>query len=356
LKFAAAAIEINMDAAVRQALSDGQVIPACPLALNDDGSWSERHQRALLRYYVAAGAGGIAVGVHSTQFAIRNPKHALFRPLLQFTADCLDAELPRNSSFVRIAGICGSGEQSLLEANTAVELGYHAGLVSLSALADRPENELVAHLKRLASVIPIVGFYLQPAVGGCRLTYEFWCRFCEIENVVAIKFAPFNRYQTWDVIRAGIESGRKDIALYTGNDDNIIVDLLTPWRYDNRTIFVAGGLLGQWGVWTRTAVQMLKDIKAARAGKVISSDWLTRNAEVTDANAAIFDAANSFHGCIPGINEVLRRDGLLPSNRCLDEAEVLSPGQAIEIDRVVKAYPHLTDADFVSSHRDEWLR
>ncbi len=339
----------------KQALIAGQVIPACPLALHADGSWSERHQRALLRYYLAAGAGGLAVGVHSTQFAIRDPQHALFRPLLELAAECMHAAGESQAALVRIAGICGDTAQATREAMLANDLGYHAGLVSLSALAQRTEADLLRHLHTVSEVMPVVGFYLQPAVGGRILSHAFWRRVCEIPSLVAIKIAPFNRYQTWDVVRAVIESERRDVALYTGNDDNIIVDLLTPWVYRGESRFIVGGLLGQWGVWTRNAVRLLEDIKAARRSHTMTAEWLTRNIELTDANAAIFDVANQFRGCIPGINEMLHRSGLLPSNRCLDPHEVLSAGQAEELDRVTSDYPHLIDTEFIHTHRDEWL-
>ncbi len=340
----------------KQALIEGQVIPACPLALRADGSWAELHQRAILRYYLAAGAGGIAVGVHSTQFAIRDPQHALFRPLLELTAECLNSASQSPAGFIRIAGICGNTQQAASEAQFASGLGYHAGLVSLTALAQCNEAELLRHLHTLSEILPVVGFYLQPSVGGRVLSHSFWRSVCEIQSLVAIKIAPFNRYQTWDVVRAVIESERRDVALYTGNDDNIIIDLLTAWRYLGESRYIVGGLLGQWGVWTRTAVQLLEEIKAARRCNVFESAWLSRNVELTDANSAIFDAANQFRGCIPGINEVLHRSGLMPSNRCLDANEVLSAGQAEELDRVTSAYPLLTDTDFVHAHIDEWLR
>jgi dihydrodipicolinate synthase/N-acetylneuraminate lyase len=339
----------------RQHLNAGQVIPACPLALNDDGSWSERHQRALIRYYVDAGAGGLAVGVHSTQFAIREPQHGLYKPLLKNVSTWLSESLPAGSPFVRIAGICGLTIQATAEAEFSVGHGYHAGLLSLGAMRDATEEELIRHCQSVSDIIPIVGFYLQPAVGGRVLSYSFWRKLAENERVIAIKIAPFNRYQTWDVVRAVIDSGREDLALYTGNDDNIIVDLLTPFTSQGTTRFFAGGLLGQWAVWTQVAVNMLKDLQLVRSTATLSSEWLSRNVALTDANAAVFDAANGFAGCIPGINEILRRQGLLPSNRCLDANEELSPNQANELDRVINAYPSLTDHDFVRENLDRWL-
>lgn len=338
----------------REFFNDGQVIPACPLALHSDGSWSQRHQRALLRYYVAAGAGGVAVGVHSTQFEIRDSRYGLFEPLLKMASQTLD-EASGTKSFIKIAGICGTTSQANREAEFARETGYHAGLLSLTALKDASVQDLIRHCRHIADTIPVIGFYLQPAVGGRVLDYSFWRKFCDIEAAVAVKMAPFNRYQTWDVVRAVIESGREDVALYTGNDDNIINDLLTPFCYNGMTRFIVGGLLGQWGVWTHRAVEMLNDIKSIRGTGSIPSEWLSRNVALTDINAAVFDAANGFAGCIPGINEILYRQGLVPSNRCLNENEVLSDGQCGELNRVVSAYPHMNDDEFVSRHLDQWL-
>ena len=339
---------------LRNHLHEGQVIPALPLALESDGTWSEKYQRALLRYYVAAGAGGIAVGVHSTQFAIRDEQHGLFEPLLKLAQTTLN-DACGDSNFARICGVCGQTEQASAEASLAREHGFHAALLSLIAWQDAPESTLLEHARAISGIIPIIGFYLQPAAGGRVFTYSFWRAFAEIENVVAIKMAPFNRYQTWDVVRAVMDAGRDDIALYTGNDDNIIVDLLTPWTHGEQTRFIAGGLLGQWGVWTHTAVEMLNAIKAARTKNELPASWLSKNVKLTDANAVIFDAASQFSGCIPGIHEVLYRQGLLPSIRCLDPDEVLSPSQSREIDRVCAAYPHLTDDAFVAAHLADWL-
>jgi len=340
---------------LRAHLRAGQAIPALPLALDEQRQWSARHQRALLRYYADAGVGGLAVGVHSTQFEIREPQHALFEPLLEFAATELDRWLDPSRAFVRIAGICGNTDQAIAEANAATRHGYHAGLLSLAALSDACEADLVDHCRSVAEVIPVIGFYLQPAVGGRVLPYSFWKAFAEIPNVVAIKIAPFNRYQTIDVVRAVIETGRDDIALYTGNDDNIAIDLLSPWSFNGKTRFIDGGLLGQFGVWTERAVALLEEIKQIRADGAITPQWLERNVGWTDANAAVFDAANRFAGCIPGIHEVLRRQGLLPTTHCLNPDEVLSPGQAEELDRVTAAYPWLVDDDFVRKNRDRWL-
>jgi hypothetical protein len=343
----------------RAALRRGLVIPACPLALDAHRRLDERRQRALIRYYVAAGAGGVAVGVHTTQFAIREARHGLFEPVLRLCAE--EFQLSGGDSLVRIGGICGATPQALREAELLRELGYHAGLLSLAALRDADEAALLAHCRAVAEVLPVIGFYLQPAVGGRVLPFSFWRRFAEIESVVAIKMAPFNRYQTLDVVRAVAEAGRDDVALYTGNDDNIVADLLTPYRFtvDGRVVEqrIVGGLLGHWSVWTRRAVELLEEChQVVRAGGAAPAELLRRAIEVTDANAAFFDAANGFAGCIAGLHEVLRRQGLLEGIWCLDPAETLGPGQREEIDRVCAAYPHLNDDAFVAEHRAEWLR
>jgi hypothetical protein len=345
---------------VREVLKKGTVIPAHPLALDADGRLDERRQRALTRYYVAAGAGGLAVGVHTTQFAIRDPKVGLFEPVLTIAREEMDrADAGRTEPIIRIGGICGATDQALGEAELLVRLGYHAGLVSLAALKDADDVALVAHCERIAARIPIVGFYLQPSVGGRALSYAFWRRFAEIPDVVAIKIAPFNRYQTLDVVRAVIDALRDDIVLYTGNDDAIVSDLVTKFRLmrDGTRVErrIVGGLLGHWAVWTRGAVVLLRECQAAADKDHVPAAVLARGVEVTDANSAFFDAAHGFAGCIAGIQEVLRRQGLLASARCLDAREKLSPGQAAEIDRVSRAYPHLADDDFVAAHLEEWM-
>jgi dihydrodipicolinate synthase/N-acetylneuraminate lyase len=346
---------------IRQALQRGLVIPACPLALNAGRKLDERRQRALLRYYVAAGVGGVAVGVHTTQFAIREPSHGLFEPVLQLTAEELTrADAGRREPLLRIGGICGDAAQATREATLLRELGYHAGLLSLAAMKSAGGDQLIAHCRAVADILPVVGFYLQAPVGGRVLPLAFWRRFVEIENVVAIKIAPFNRYQTLDVVRAVADSGRDDVALYTGNDDSIVVDLLTPYRLNagGRAVErrIVGGLLGHWAVWTRQAVELLREChRTVEGGGPIPAELLRRAAEVTDCNAAFFDAANSFAGCIAGLHEVLRRQGLFEGTWCLDPREDLSPGQREEIDRVYAAYPHLNDDTFVAAHRDRWL-
>jgi hypothetical protein len=341
---------------IHQALHHGLVIPACPLALNSRRQLDERHQRALIRYYLAAGAGGLAVGVHTTQFAIRNPAHALFRPVLELAA----GELSRAEEAVRIGGICGQTKQALSEAALLRDVGFHAGLLSLGAMAKANDEGLLNHCRAVAEIIPVIGFYLQPAAGGRLLPYSFWRQFAEIENVVAIKIAPFNRYQTIDVVRAVVEAGREDIALYTGNDDNIVIDLVTPFRFQVngqiRSRRIVGGLLGQWAVGTRRAVSLHADCRRlSESDAHLPAALLQTNIELTDANAAFFDAANGFAGCIPGIHEVLRRQGLLEGIWCLDPEETLGPGQREEIDRVLQAYPHLLDDSFISENRDQWL-
>ncbi len=335
----------------RDRLRRGVVIPAHPLALTARRTLDERRQRALARYYLAAGAGGLAVGVHTTQFEIRDPKHGLFEPVLELAMDEL-----RGREVVKIAGAIGPTPQAAREAEFAARCGYDAVLLGLGALGKASTDELLAHVRTVAGTIPVIGFYLQPSVGGRILPYAFWRGLAEIDNVVAVKIAPFNRYQTLDVVRAVADSGRDDVALYTGNDDNIVADLLTPYRFAGRTLRIVGGLLGHWAVWTHQAVAMLDRIHALPAGAGLDHSWLTLNVEVTDANAAFFDAANSYRGCIAGLHEVLRRQGLLEGIWCLNGDETLSPGQAEEIDRVCRAYPHLADDEFVAAHRDQWLR
>jgi dihydrodipicolinate synthase/N-acetylneuraminate lyase len=346
---------------VRAALQEGRVIPAHPLALDGEGRFDERRQRALTRYYAAAGAGGLAVGVHTTQFAIRDPRIGLFEPVLTIAAEEMDrADGRAREPLIRIGGICGRTEQALQEAELLVRLGYHAGLLSLAALADAPDAELIAHCAAVGARIPLVGFYLQPSVGGRPLSYEFWRRFAEIRAVVAVKIAPFNRYQTIDVVRAVIDAGREDIALYTGNDDAIVSDLVSSFRFgadgSGECRRIVGGLLGHWAVWTRPSVALLAECHAAVERAQVPVNLLQRGAQVTDANAAFFDAANGFAGCIAGIQEVLRRQGLVTSTRCLDPGETLSRGQAAEIDRVSRAYPHLSDDEFVAAHLEEWMQ
>ncbi len=337
-------------------LRNGAVIPAHPLALTLERKLDERRQRALSRYYLAAGAGGLAVGVHTTQFAIREA--GLYEPVLALAAAAMDeARRP----LVRIAGVVGRTEQAVSEARTALRLGYHAGLLSLVAMRGADEDTLIAHCRRVSEEIPLVGFYLQPAVGGLVLPVSFWQRFCSMDNVVAIKVAPFHRYRSLDVIRGLIAAGAEErVTLYTGNDDHIVLDLLTPFAAirDGREVVVRikGGLLGHWSVWVRTAVTLLKRIHAAVAADHINAELLKLDSQVTDCNAAFFDVRNDFAGCIAGCHEVLRRQGLLDGNWCLDPHENLGPGQMEEIDRVYKAYPQLNDDEFVRANLERWLR
>jgi dihydrodipicolinate synthase/N-acetylneuraminate lyase len=348
--------------AVREALFAGVAIPAHPLALTAGRQLDVRRQRALSRYYCEAGAGGLAVGVHTTQFAIRDPKVGLFKPVLQLAVETIRShEEASGRRMVRVAGVCGKTDQAVCEAGFARDSGYDLALLSLGAMRGATEGELIAHCRTVSGILPLFGFYLQAAVGGRPLGYSFWRSFFEIENVAAVKVAPFNRYQTLDVVRALADSGRAgDIALYTGNDDNIVVDLLSQYPLAGPsgpvTVAFSGGLLGHWAVWTRRAVELLERVGSARrAGGSSFAEVLALAAPVTDANAALFDAANGFAGCIAGLHEVLRRQGLLEGRWCLDSTEDLSPGQLEEIERVHRCYPFLNDDEFVAEHRDRWL-
>lgn len=344
--------QIPLNAEIRDLLHNGTVIPAHPLVLDQNRKLDEERQRRLTRYYIAAGAGGVAVGVHTTQFEIRKPEVNLLETVLRLAAEEIDrAELPY--PFVKVAGIVGPAPNALKEAELAVRYGYHLGLVSLGGLRDYSESDLIGHVRAISEIIPVFGFYLQPAVGGRILSFNFWRQFVEVPNVHAIKVAAFNRYQTVDVVRAVCNSQKPNqIALYTGNDDNIVADLLTPYRFNinGRPVekrFV-GGLLGHWAVWTKKASELLVAIKTCLANNGEGMDnLLSRGIGVTDMNEVIFDARNSFHGCIPGIHEVLRRQGLLEGRWCLNPKEELSDGQIEEIDRIYKQYPEFTDDEFV---------
>lgn len=341
-------------------LHKGVVIPALPLALNSDRKLDERRQRALIRYYLDAGAGGVAVGVHTTQFAIRLPGNDLYGPILGIAREEFDRFTSKsNKPVIRIAGVIGRTGQAVREAKMALDNKYHAVLLSLAAFKDASNREVLEHCRAIAEIIPVIGFYLQPAVGGINLDIDFWRSFASIENVIAIKIAPFNRYRTLDVVRGVAESGRSDlIALYTGNDDNILVDLLTEFQIQvNGRIVkmrIAGGLLGHWAVWTRSAVQMLENLQQTGYQGDLQQ-LLTLAAKITDCNSAFFDAANNFAGCITGLHEVLRRQGILEGLWTLDQNEVLSSGQMEEIDRVYAAYPELNDDAFISENLDRWL-
>jgi Dihydrodipicolinate synthetase family len=341
---------------VLAALRRGVAVPAHPLALNADRKLDPVRQRALTRYYLDAGAGGLAVGVHTTQFAIRDV--GLYGPVLELAMRAA-TDWTRGGPLM-IAGLSGRTDQARKEAHVARDLGYHAGLLSLAAFKGASEDDLIAHAKAVAADIPLVGFYLQPAVGGIVLPVSFWRRFAAIDNVVAVKIAPFNRYRTLDVVRGLAEAGAADrVTLYTGNDDHIVLDLLTPFHVDAggqlHTLRIRGGLLGHWSVWVKKAVELLARIHAAAEQDSIPADLLALDPQVTDANAAVFDAANNFHGVIAGCHEILRRQGLLAGIWCLDPNEGLGPGQKEAIDRVCAAYPHLNDDDFVRANRERWL-
>ncbi len=350
----------EIPADVLAVLRRGAVIPAHLLALDARRQLDRKRQRALARYYLDAGAGGLAVGVHSTQFAIRDV--GLYEPVLELAMQTAGewAPLGGRRPLFMIAGLAGRTVQALREAQIAQHMGYHAGLLSLAAMKGAGEDALIDHCREIAAVMPLIGFYLQPAVGGIELPVSFWRRFAAIDNVVAIKMAPFNRYRTLDVIRGVVEAGaEKRIALYTGNDDHIVLDLATPFVVRRAaadvTVRIRGGLLGHWSVWTCRAVQLLQRVHAAVEHGAIDAELLALDSKVTDCNAALFDVANGFHGCIAGCHEILRRQGLFEGIWCLDPAEGLSPGQADEIDRVHAAYPELNDDAFVREHMTRWF-
>lgn len=340
----------------RSIIAAGTIIPAHPLALNASRKLDVRRQRALSRYYIDAGAGGLAVGVHTTQFAIREA--GLYEDVLSLAAETVRDWAGRPLAMV--AGLVGRTAQATAEAETAKRLGYEAGLLSLAAMKDADTDEIIAHCAAVAEVLPVVGFYLQPAVGGVRLGTEFWTRFCAIPNVIAIKVAPFNRYATMDVIRGVVAAGAENrIALYTGNDDHIMLDLVTPFTVmrDGKPVTVrfVGGLLGHWSVWTKGAAELYHRCREAAATGAVPDDFLALDSRVTDCNSAFFDVANGFAGCIAGCHEVLRRQGLLEGTWCLDPEEGLSPGQAAEIDRVSRDHADLADDDFIAANLERWM-
>lgn len=346
---------------IRDRLFEGLVIPAIPLALHKDGSFDPLHQKALLRYYIDSGAGGIAAAVHTTQFEIRD-NQKFFTNFLSFVSEEIDSFTQnKEKKILKIGGVCGNTSQAVAEAKLLNEKGFDVGLISVSAFKGKDDQQILTHCREVARYIPLFGFYLQPAVGGIVLNQAFWKEFCQIQNVVGIKIAPFNRYRTLEVVHAVAESGRQnEIALYTGNDDNIIFDLISqfPFQSNSETpIEFAGGLLGQWCVWTKTAVNLLDEIKTIKSNhEAIPFELIERAQKLTDANAAIFDAQNQFAGVIPGIHEILMRQGLLTSRRCLDPAIDLSAGQLMEIDRVINAYPELQDNDFIKDNIEQWLK
>ena len=347
----------DIDPVLLAKIRQGTVIPAQVLALDENRKFAPRYQRALCRYFIDAGVGGIAVGVHSTQFAIRNPEIGLFEPVLRQTAQFIDEySAARGKKIIKVGGVCGKTAQALKEAEFECSCGYDAVLLSLAAFKDDSIDSMIAHCREVAKVMPLIGFYLQPSVGGRKLPYEFWREFFTIDNLLAVKMAPFNRYCTLDVMRAAAESGRDDVTLYTGNDDNLLIDLLSEYKFGDKKLRIKGGLLGHWSCWTKKAVELLDELHAVIAsGKDISPELLTRAIEITDCNAAFFDTAHDFAGCIPGLHEVLRRQGLLPGIWCLDPEETLSQGQYEEISRVYAAYPHLNDDAFVKENLNTWL-
>lgn len=333
-------------------LSAGTVIPATPLVLDADRHFDPEGQKFLTEYYLEAGVGGIATAVHSTQFEIRDPEFDLFEPVLKCVSETIDEYEQRTGKvIIRIAGVCGKDEQAVREARLAAKYGYDAVLLSPGGLSDYSEDMLIARTEKVAAVMPVIGFYLQTAVGGRYLSYDYWRRFCEIDNVVAVKCASFNRYSTVDVVRAASFSSRADkIALYTGNDDNIIYDLISEFSFRDGDRIVRGrfkgGLLGHWTVWTHSVTQLFERIRE----NPHDPELLTLATQITDANSAIFDAAHGFAGCISGIHEILRRQGLIKYIHCLCDHEKLSDGQSEEIDRVLSMYPHLTDDEFVKDY------
>lgn len=348
----------GLDRDILKLLRTGTVIPACPLAIHQDRTFDEFTQRVLTHYYMDAKAGGLAVGVHTTQFNIRDSKHNLYERLLSVVYDeIISSGMQR--PFIKVAGVCGETEQARKEAVIADKIGYDIALLSMGGLNSYNEEELLERTRQIAEIMPVFGFYLQPNAGGRRFSYEFWQKFANIDGVLAIKTAPFNRYDTLDVLRAVCSSSRCDeISVYTGNDDNIVADLLTKYKFniDGRIIEkeICGGLLGHWAVWTSKAVELLDKVKRAKAAGTGFEELLSLGIQITDCNAAFFDVKNDFFGCIPGINEVLARQGLLRGNWCLDEKEVLGKGQKEEIDRVYLSYPELNDDRFVADSIESW--
>jgi hypothetical protein len=346
----------QIEPGVRRLIAQGTVIPAHPLALDLRRALDPTHQRALTRYYIDAGSGGLAVGVHTTQFAIREA--GLYAKVLELAAETAAAWTTKPLALV--AGLAGPTRQAVAEARTALAIGYHAGLLSLASMKQASEDDIIAHCEAVAREIPLVGFYLQPAVGGVILGAEFWRRFATIDNVIAIKIAPFNRYRTLDVLRGVSAAGALDrITLYTGNDDHILLDLTLPFDLRDQgvtsRVHIRGGLLGHWSVWTASAVKQFERCRAAQGKGSVPDDLLALDARVTDCNSAFFDVAHDFHGCIAGCHEVLRRQGLLDGIWCLDPAEGLSPGQAGQIDRVSREHADLSDDAFVAANLHRWL-
>ncbi len=331
-------------------IAQGAFISAMPLALDEEEIFDEFSQRRLIRYYLEAGVQGIAVGVHTTQFEIRQPQYGLFERVLEVASREISLYEEKNDKvIIKIAGACGETAQAVSEAESAKRLGYDSALLSPGGLKDLTEQELIERTKAVAEILPVFGFYLQEAVGGRRFSFEHLRQLCDIPGVIAIKCAPFDRYATLEVVRAAAMSKRADeIALYTGNDDNILMDLLTNFKLGVKEKRIVGGLLGHWAVWTHKAVEVFDKCKSAAQKGEITPELVMLSAQITDMNSAVFDTANNFAGCIAGINEVLYRQGLLKSALCLDPVQRLSPGQAREIERVRHAYGELIDDDFVS--------
>ncbi len=343
-------------------LAKGVAIPALPLALNSKREFNEKRQRVLMRYYLDAGVGGVAVAVHATQFEIRDSEIGLFEPVLKIAIEEIEKyEKATSKVIVRIGGVLGKTDQAISEATLQKSLGYDAVLLAMSGLEDYTEDEIIERTRKIAEIIPVIGFYLQKRAGGRIFSYNFWEKFVEIKNVVAIKTAPFNRYYTLDVVRAVATSSRADeIALYSGNDDSIVIDLVSEYEFkmDGKTYkkSYVGGLLGHWAVWTNSAVKMFEKLKEIKKLDCLPKDILVLANEVTDMNAVLFDTANDFSGSTPGVHEVLRRQGILEGTWCLNEKRALSPGQSEEIDRMYKMYPHLTDDAFVKENIDKWFK
>lgn len=341
-------------------LKKGTVIPAIPLVLDENRKFDKDGQRLLINYYADCGVGGIAAAVHTTQFEIREPKYNLFEPVLKMVSEEIDRYVMKSGKvIIKVAGVCGETEQAAREAEIARKYGFDAVLLSPGGLNDKSEEYMIERTRAVAEIMPVIGFYLQTACGGRQFSYNYWEQICEISNVCAIKCASFNRYQTMEVVRAAAMSSRSsDITLYTGNDDNIVIDLLTKYRFEKNGQMIEkcfdGGLLGHWSVWTKRAAELFWNIKQERNKTEISSELLTLAAEVTDSNSAFFDTAHNFKGCIAGLHEILRRQGLMKNIYCLNPDETLSDGQLEEIDRVCKMYPHLNDDEFVRDNLQKW--
>ncbi|MFC1558482.1 dihydrodipicolinate synthase family protein [candidate division KSB1 bacterium] len=354
----------NKSEIILNQINKGVVIPAVPLALTKERAFNEKRQRVLIRYYLEAGVGGIAVGMHFTQFEIRLPSIDLFEPVLRTCSEVVDQYSEETVRPVaKLAGICGLTKQALKEAELARKLGYDFGVVSMTAFKGASTQELIYHMRELSRIIPLFGFYLLTGVGGIVLPYDFWRQLVDLDNIIGIKIAPFNRYQTLDVVRAVAEAGKEnDIVLYTGNDESIVHDLITPFRYkvgdSYKTVRIKGGLLGHWAFWTKKAVELLDEIHGIvnNDEKTITAELITRAAQLTDVNSAVFDAAHTFSGSIPGLNEILRKQNIFEGIWTLKPDEILSPGQREEIDRVYESYPHLNDDQFVKENIDKWLK